>query len=111
MTEQGRRPEPLSPAKATEFIRSKVGPSLGVHWTRHAREQMAARDLLMGDVLHVLKHGFVYDEAEPATQIGLFKYKIESATPNSFGRTVRVVVIPSMSSEVKIVTVMWKDER
>jgi hypothetical protein len=72
---------------------------------------MAARDLLMGDVLHVLKHGFVYDEAERATQIGLFKYKIESATPNCFGRTVRVVVIPSMSSEVKIVTVMWKDER
>jgi hypothetical protein len=31
--------------------------------------------------------------------------------PNSGGRTVRIVVIPSMSSEVKIVTVMWKDER
>jgi hypothetical protein len=69
------------------------------------------RDLLMGDVLHVRKHGFVYEQGERATQAGLFKYQMESITPNSRGRTVRVVVIPSMSSEVKIVTVMRKDER
>jgi hypothetical protein len=105
------RQKPLPPGKATDFIRAKVGPSLGVRWTRHARDQMAARDLLMGDVLHVLKYGFVYDEGERATQVGLFRYRMESITPNSGGRTVRVVVIPSMHSEVTIVTVMWKDER
>ena len=111
MSERERLPSSLSPAKATEAIRSKIGPTLGVYWTRHAKDQMAARDLLMGDVLYVLKHGFAYEEAERATEIGLFKYQMESVTPNSGGRTVRVVVIPSMSCDVKIVTVMWKDER
>jgi hypothetical protein len=64
----------------------------------------------MGDVLHVLKHGFVYDKAQPTTQEGCFKYVMETSTPNSGGRTVRVVLIPSSSNAIKVVSVMWKDE-
>ena len=72
---------------------------------------MLERDLIMGDALHVLKHGFVYEEAEPAMR-GFFKYKMECNTPNSNGRTVRVVVIPSVNKAAfKIVSVMWADER
>ncbi len=70
---------------------------------------MAERDLVTGDVLHVLKHGFVYDDPEPSTQDGFFKYKMECRTPNSGGRVVRIVVIPSTGNAVKLVTVMWKD--
>jgi hypothetical protein len=78
--------------------------------TGHARSQMSERDLIVGDVLHVLKHGFVYEEPESATREGCFKYKLESTTPSST-RTVRVVAIPWVNpAEIKIVTVMWRDE-
>lgn len=101
---------PLPAARATEFIRNKVSIHLEILWTHHAKQQMAERDLIMGDVTHVLKHGFVFEDGEPATQPGLFKYKMDCSTPNSNGRDVRVVVIPYQSCMVKIVTVMWVDE-
>lgn len=71
---------------------------------------MAERKLLMGDILHVLKNGYVFEDGQPTTQAGCFKYRIECTTPNSGGRTVRVVLIPSSSDAIKIVTVMWRDE-
>lgn len=71
---------------------------------------MKERDLIVSDVLHVLKHGFVYDNPEPATQRGCFKYKIETTSPAG-SRVVRVVAIPwANPPEIKIVTVMWRDE-
>lgn len=100
----------LTPSQATERIRAKVCPELTIRWTHHAKEQMEDRDLIMSDVLHVLKNGFVYDEGEPATRLGYFKYRMECTTPNSGGRTVIVVVIPASSCVLKIVTVMWKDD-
>ena len=65
----------------------------------------------MGDVLHVLRHGFVYEEGEQSTRKGLFKYKMEGTAPNSNNRRIRAVVIPSpQACEAKIVSVMWVDE-
>jgi hypothetical protein len=102
----------MKPADATAFIRQKCDLELGLHWTRHAKERLAERNLIMGDAIHVLKHGFVYDEAEAATRHDTWKYRIECVTPNSGGRTVRLVVIPFLTSrQIKIVTVMWADER
>lgn len=69
------------------------------------------RDLLVGDVLHVLRRGFVYEDPEPSTRPGFFKYRVEATTPSSDGRTVRVVVIPNGHRDLKLVTVMWRDER
>jgi Domain of unknown function (DUF4258) len=99
---------PMSPRQATEFIRSKVGPHLDIALTKHCKERLQERGLIMGDVLHVLKHGFVFEEGEESTQAGFYKYQMECATPNSGGRTVVVVVIPYPSPLVKLVTVMWK---
>jgi hypothetical protein len=59
----------------------------------------------------LLKTGFVYEEPEPSTREGHYKYQIEGSTPNSEGRMVRAVVIPDGNCAIKIVTVMWKDER
>jgi hypothetical protein len=71
---------------------------------------MAERDLTMGDLLYVLKNGFVYEPPEQATQPGLWKYKIETRSPNS-NRVVRAVVIPDASKNwAKILTLMWADE-
>lgn len=106
---------PGSPREATERIRALAkDENLELVWTRHAEKQMAERGLIMSDVLYLLANGFVYDEAEPASATGLFRYRIESPTPNSGGRSVRAVVIPSPTSlgcALKIVTVMWVDEK
>jgi hypothetical protein len=103
--------KPMPPAKATAHIRAKASSdSFLILYTDHATEQMAVRDLLSGDVMHVLRYGFVYDAGTPATQNTFFKYKMEGTTPNSDGRVVRVVVIPAVGCEAKIVTVMWRDE-
>ena len=102
---------PLKPARATEVIRNIARGDPKMDWKAHAREQMLARDLLVGDAMHVLKFGFVHEEAEPASQNGFYKYRMEYATPNSNGRSVRVIVIPSVQQKaLKVVTVMWADE-
>jgi hypothetical protein len=102
--------EPLDAAAATEFIRALSGPSLDLRYTEHATSRMLERDLIVGDVLHVLKHGFVFEPGEASTRPGLFKYRMQCITPNSNGRTVKLVLIPSPNCSVKVVTVMWADE-
>ena len=104
--------QPWNPADATDEIR-RIARSETMRLTRsdHARERMEERDLLMGDVLYVLKNGFVYENPEPSTQQGLFKYEIESQSPNSGNRSVRIVIIPdSGRCWLKVITVMWVDE-
>jgi hypothetical protein len=102
--------KPLPPGKAAEFIKAKLGPDLDIKLTKHAKDKMSERGLVMRDILYVMKFGNIFEEGEPSSQLGLFKYKMECSTPNSGGRTVRVVLIPSASNVVKIVTVMWVDE-
>ena len=102
--------ELLDPAAATRFIRGLYGPSLGLRYTRHARDRMIERGLIVSDVLHVIRHGFVYERGEQSTRDDLHKYQMECVTPNSNGRTVRLVLIPSSSGWIKVVTVMWVDQ-
>ena len=107
------KPQPWSPADATLCINA-LGKSdeLTFNWTDHAEIQMDKRGLIIGDVLHVLKRGFVLDPCNPASRQKFFKYRVQSATPNSGRRSVAVVVIPDVKNhKVKIVTVMWQDEK
>lgn len=108
--------KPWRPGAAPRRIREKVRTgdielSYTKHAsTKHAKERMSERGLLIGDVIHVPKNGTVYEEAEPATRDGLFKHGIECLTPNSGRRSVRLVVIPSPTSRsIKVITVMWVD--
>jgi hypothetical protein len=65
----------------------------------------------MGDVLYVLKNGFVFVPAKEATQPSLWKYAIETRTPNSGNRVVRAIIIPDVARVwLKVVTIMWADE-
>ena len=106
-----RPARPWRPADATRRIRDKVTPALQLMLTRHAKDRLQERDLLISDVLHVLRQGTVYETAEPATRPGLFKYQMERTTPNSNGRSVRLVVIPSpTNATIKVVTIMWVDK-
>jgi hypothetical protein len=72
---------------------------------------MALRDLTIGDIRHVLKFGYVYSDPVQADIPGYYRYAIEGTTPNSGGRTVRVVVIPGINNgDLKLVTAMFRDE-
>lgn len=105
------RSQPWKPADATDAIRSiSIDDALTLDFTAHAKSQMMERNLIVSDVLHVLKHGFVYEDPDNATQKDCFKYKVESRSPEG-ARIVRVIAIPwNNPPEIKIVTVMWKDE-
>jgi len=81
------------------------------HWKVHAMERLLERDLFVADALHVLKFGFVLDEPVPSDVDGYFKYAVEAKTPNSDGRVVRLIVVPDGACEMKIITIMWKDEQ
>lgn len=106
-------PKPWSPAEATTQIRRRAQDpnNLKFSFTGHFEERLNERGLLMGDMLHVLKFGYVYGEAQPAKTNGYFRYRVEGSTPNSNGRSVAVVVIPHpQATELKIVSIMWRDE-
>jgi hypothetical protein len=98
--------------KAAEKIRAIAKSlSLTVTYTKHARERMLERGLIMGDVLYVLKNGFVHLPPQASTRPGYHKYAMECRCPNGGNRAVRVVVIPeSEGCFLKIATVMWVDE-
>lgn len=104
-------PQPWTPAGATLTINDIArSDCLELILTTHAKGQMRERSLIISDVLYVLKNGFVYDEAQESTQSGCYKYRIESRSPNSGSRTVRVIALPDATRCIlKIVTVMWVD--
>uniref|UniRef100_UPI000493C86D DUF4258 domain-containing protein n=1 Tax=Paracoccus sp. TRP TaxID=412597 RepID=UPI000493C86D len=84
---------------------------LSLAYKVHAMRRESERGLYVPDVLHVLKHGFVYAEGVPATRPYYYKYVIEGPTPNSGGRSVALVVIPDeQNCTIKLVTIMWIDE-
>lgn len=105
------KPQPWNQADATDIIRQLAkSPNLQVTYTTHAKDQMRERDLIVSDVLYVLKNGFVLEPEQESTQPGFFKYLPQSRSPNSGNRTVRVVVVPDPERcWMKIVTVMWVD--
>ena len=61
-------PQPWNPGDATDIIRAIANSEFTLHLTDHAKEQMELRGLTTGDVLHLLKHGFVYEPPEPSTR-------------------------------------------
>lgn len=100
-----------TPKEATDGIRRIARRSgLCTTFTMHALDQMAERALITGDVLYVLKNGFVHDVPQGVTR-GYYRYVIRCQAPNSGSRQVGVVVIPDEKCTfLKIVTVMWIDE-
>lgn len=104
--------QPWPTAVAIQNINS-IGSDarLTITYTSHAKARLNERGLIVSDVLYALARGFVFGDATASTQEGLFKYEIETRTPNSNNRKIRVVVIPDMDRLwIKIVTVMWADE-
>lgn len=105
-------PEPWPPAEATDRIRRMVAEEyFDISFKLHAEEQMEIRGITMPDIFFAMKHGFVYDNPEPAQQPGLYRYTLQGGVLSSVDRDIKVVLIPSMhKASAKIVTVMWADE-
>ena len=99
-------------SKAADEIRAIARSlKLTISYTKHARERIVERGLIISDVLYVLKNGFVHAEPSPSTRPGFLKYAIECRSPNGGNRSVRVIVIPDKNAcFLKIATVMWADE-
>ena len=96
--------EKLSPRKATQQINE-------LSKTVHAEERLTEREILSGDLLYLLRNGFIYDAPTQATQPNLWKYVIEGATPNSNSKTLCAAIIPDIEKgHIKIVTCYWKDK-
>lgn len=105
--------DPWDKKTATDEIRAMArSKRFGVYYKIHALERLDERNLTMSDVLYVLRNGFVHTNAVKSTREGYHKYAIECRSPNSGGREVGVIVIPDAKTcKVKIVTVMWVDEK
>jgi hypothetical protein len=74
--------QPWNPADATDEIRRiACRDDLDLILTKHARGQMAERNLYSGDVLFVLKQGFVLEEAEESTRRDFYRYQMQSRSP------------------------------
>jgi hypothetical protein len=104
-------PEPWTPAQATERIRHIASGEFDLSYKVHALDQLADRNLIIGDLTFLLRNGFIYVEPEQATRKSYWKYQIQCSTPNSGNRDVRAVVIPDWKRKgIKVLTVMWADE-
>jgi hypothetical protein len=98
-------------AQATDRIRFIARGRYDLWLTDHAKDQMEERELIAGDVAYLLRNGFVYEAPKEATRVGFYRYQMESKTPNSGARDVKIIVIPDWKRKaLKIPTVMWKDE-
>lgn len=104
--------EPWNTTDATYAIREMARhPALSIAYKVHATQRLVERGIIVSDVLHLLRTGFVHKDAVKATQTGWYKYIVEGLTPNSAGRKIGAVVIPNAEYlKVKIVTVFWVDE-
>lgn len=105
--------QPWKPGVATKHINAIASDKkLNLAITTHAKERMLERGLLMSDLLFVLKKGHVYEEPQASTVVGLCKYSVESQSPNSGARFLRVVAVPDgKACQIKIITIMWRDEK
>lgn len=108
-----RLPQPWTPRDATLVINEIArNPQCDFAYTKHVSDRLNERDLIMSDLFFVLRNGFVYENPAESTIKGFYKYKIESQSPNSGARFLRVVVVPDMMScQLKSITIMWRDER
>ena len=70
------------PARATERIRAIASSEdFTPSWKKHAREQLEERSLIMGDLLYLLRNGFVFENACPATRKPYWRYQNSMYNP------------------------------
>ena len=92
---------------ATRTIRQRAANSASVALTLHAEEQMMARDIIMPELLRILREGAVY--LAPVKIGDGWKAEIELRMPGG-ADAAAVTVVPD-GDGLRVVTVMWRDAR
>lgn len=99
--------KPLEPADATKRIHRMANmKGVEISWTEDVKYALKERSLVMGDLHHVLRKGVVLSPGEPTTRPGLFKYVIESRTPNFIRQNVKLRVIMGCGDAIKVCEVL-----
>jgi len=103
--------QPWKASDATSIInRIAKNPLCEFSYTLHARDRMDERNLIVSDLLYVLRNGYVYDEPETSSIDGFYKYCVEGQSPNSGARYLRVIAVPDPNEcQIKAITIMWRD--
>lgn len=104
--------QPWSNGDATSIIRELAKDiNLNIAFTTHFTDRMSERNLIMSDILFALKNGFVRIDPWVSSIPSFYKYSMESKTPNSANRSIRVVSVPEFEGcAIKLISVMWVDE-
>jgi hypothetical protein len=96
----------LTAGVAEERIRTLAAETFNIALTRHAKEQMALREIVIEDVYRILLHGSV-EKPPVKTRESEWKCNVEKKIK---GQRVAVVVTAIMRDEyLEVITVMWKD--
>ena len=103
--------QPWKTSDATSIInRIAKNPLCEFSYTKHVRDRMSERNLIISDILYVLRTGYVYEEPEESSIDGFYKYQIEGQSPNSGARYLRVIAVPDPNEcQIKVITIMWRD--
>lgn len=106
------KPQPWSNGDATSIIRNLAKDiNLNIAFTQHVTVRMSERNLIMSDILFALRNGFVRIDPIESTMASLYRYSMDSKTPNSANRSVRIVSVPDpIGCGIKLISVMWVDE-
>lgn len=92
---------PWHPKEAQARIRAIANGNFDYMWTDAVKKQLADCKLINGDVLHVCKKGEVNEPGQNSTQPRVCRYTMESPSPNSEGKVVRVNVAVTHANEGK----------
>ena len=71
--------------------------------TKHAKGQMAKRDIIMTDVLRVLQKGHIFQPPDRDVKTGAWVYRVEGHTVDSV--SVKVAVEITDAGDINVVTV------
>lgn len=107
------RETPMSPGTAEAFFRYLVAArGLRLAYTLHARRRLRERGITADGVLRVLAEGRVMAKPRRCDGLGRSKYTLEGPVSEGGSRLLRMVVLGAPRSPMlRVVTVMWVDER
>lgn len=104
--------ERLPPSAVDALVKALAEDrDLSIWFSTHAQEQMRDRDIVVSDLMHLLKHGIVGQEAEIEGGLAEHGYPLDGMTPNSGRRFIRAIVtVDPAAKSIGVITMMWVDE-
>lgn len=99
-------PRPLEPDLATTRINGIARRGYTFCWDDEVKQKLKDKDLVIGDLHYILRHGKVYEQGRSCTTVLFFKYIVETRTPNWINKSLRIVVILGNTDELRVCDVL-----